>query len=107
MNEKLVTIARFSDYMQAELARQLLEGEGITAFVMGQNVASVYGGVPAAVDVELQTPEGQANQAREILESARNQSAEDSESEEFEQEDFEESEEDFEDEDEDEFGKQE
>ncbi len=73
MNEKLVTIARFSDYMQAELARQLLDGQGIKAFVMGQNVASIYGGVPAAVDVELQTPESQADEAREILEANRPQ----------------------------------
>jgi len=73
MNEKLVTIARFTDYMQAELARQLLEGEGITAFVMGQNTASVYGGIPAAIDIELQTPESQAQEAREILEASRQQ----------------------------------
>ena len=72
MNEKLVTVARFSEYMNAELARLLLEGEGITAFVMGQNVASVCG-VPAAVDIELQTPESQAQEAREILEASRPQ----------------------------------
>jgi len=78
MNEKLVTIARFSDYMQAELAKQRLESEGITAFVMGENVASVYGGVPAAVDVELQTLESQADHAREILEASRRQAEEES-----------------------------
>ncbi len=76
MNEKLVTVARFSDYMQAELARQLLDSQGITAFVMGQNVASVYGGVPAAVDVQLQTPESQADEAKEILEASRQQGEE-------------------------------
>jgi hypothetical protein len=103
----LVTVARFGDYMQAELARQLLDNEGITAFVMGQNVASVYGGVPAAVDVELQTPESQADRAREILESAKNQGAKDSEDEESEQDDLEESEDDFEEEDEDDFEEQE
>ena len=35
MNEKLVTVARFTDNVEAELARQLLEAGGITAFVMG------------------------------------------------------------------------
>jgi hypothetical protein len=67
MKEKLVTVARFDDYMKADLARQLLEDEGIKAFVMGQNVANVYSGVPAAIDIELQTPESQAEEAREIL----------------------------------------
>lgn len=73
MNDKLVTVARFTDYMEAELAKQLLEGEGITAFVMGQNTASVYGGVPAAIDIQLQTPESQAEEAKEILEASRPQ----------------------------------
>jgi hypothetical protein len=71
MNEKLVTIARFTDYIEAELSRQLLEGEGIRAFVSGQNVANVYGGVPAAIDIQLQTPESQADEAKEILEASR------------------------------------
>jgi len=84
MNEKLVTVARFSDYMEAEMAKQLLEGEGITAFVMGQNVASIYGGVPAAVDVQLQTPESQVARAMEVLESAISHEAEDSEQDELE-----------------------
>ncbi|OHB65524.1 MAG: hypothetical protein A2Y76_04540 [Planctomycetes bacterium RBG_13_60_9] len=69
MNEKLVTVARFSDYMKADLARQLLEDEGIKVLVTGQNVANVYGGVPAVADIELQTPENQAEEAREILEA--------------------------------------
>ncbi len=71
MNDKLVTIARFTDYLEAELARQLLEGEGITVFVTGQNVANIYGGVPAVVDIQLQTPESQAEEAKEILEASR------------------------------------
>ena len=73
MNDKLVTIARFTDYLEAELARQLLEGEGITVFVTGQNVANIYGGVPAVVDIQLQTPESQAEEAKEILEASRQQ----------------------------------
>lgn len=67
VNEKLVTVARFDDYMTADLARQLLQDEGIPAFVMGQNVGNVYSGVPAAVAIELQTAESQAEQARAIL----------------------------------------
>jgi hypothetical protein len=78
MNEKLVTVARFTDYVEAELARQLLEAEGITAFVMGQNVGNVYAGVPAAIDIQLQTPESQAGEAIGIL-KAREKDAVESE----------------------------
>ncbi len=67
--EKLITVARFDDYLKADLARQLLEDEGIKAFVLGQNVANVYSGVPAAIDIELQTPESEAQEAREILDA--------------------------------------
>jgi hypothetical protein len=76
MKEKLVTVARFSDYMEADLARQLLEDEGITAFVMGDNVGNVCGGVPAAIDIQLQTPESQAEKAIEVLEAREQEAAE-------------------------------
>jgi hypothetical protein len=76
MKEKLVTVARFSDYVEADLARQMLEAEGITAFVMGQNVGNVYAGVPAAIDIQLQTPESQAERAIEILEAREQDAAE-------------------------------
>ncbi len=71
MSEKLVTVARYTDYLEADLARQMLEDEGIKAFVMGQNVGNVYSGVPVVVDIQLQTPESQAEEAREILDDAR------------------------------------
>lgn len=73
MKEKLVTVARYTDYMEADMARQLLEGEGIKAFVMGQNVGNVYSGIPAIVDIQLQTLESQAGEAKEILEAAKPQ----------------------------------
>jgi len=69
MKEKLVTIARFDDYIQADLARQVLEDAGISAFVMGQNVGNVYSGVPAVVDIELQTAGSRAQEAQAILEA--------------------------------------
>jgi hypothetical protein len=80
MNDKLVTVARFTNYMEAELAKQLLEDEGIMAFAMGQNVATNTGGVPAAIDIQLQTPESQAEEAREILEADRQQKDQESQS---------------------------
>jgi hypothetical protein len=84
MNEKLVTVARFSDYMEAELAKQLLEGEGITAFVMGQHGSAINVGVPGIADIQLQTPESQVARAMEVLESAISHEAEDSEQDELE-----------------------
>jgi hypothetical protein len=73
MKEKLVTVAQFDDYIEADLARQLLQDEGIQAFVMGQNVGNVYSGVPAAIAIELQTAESQAEEARKILEANEQQ----------------------------------
>jgi hypothetical protein len=73
MKERLVTVARYSDNIEADLARQMLEDAGIKAFVMGQNVGNVYSGVPAVVSIQLQTPESQAEEAKEILEAAREQ----------------------------------
>jgi hypothetical protein len=75
MSEKLVTVAIFEDYIKADLARQLLEDEGIKAFVMGQNVGTAWGGPPAS-KIELQTPESQAQRAGEILEAHRQESQE-------------------------------
>ncbi len=69
MADKLVTIAQFADYIEAEMAKQLLDDFGIQSVVTGQNVASVYSGVPAAINIELQTLESQAERAREILQS--------------------------------------
>jgi len=69
MEEKLVTIARFDDNIEADLAKQLLEDFDIKAVLMGQDVANVFSGVPAVIDLELQTLESQAQRAREILES--------------------------------------
>jgi hypothetical protein len=69
MADKLVTIAQFTDYIAAELAKQLLDDFGIKSVVTGQNVASVYSGVFAAIHIELQTLESQAEKALEILQS--------------------------------------
>ena len=73
MAEKLITIARFADYIQADLARQLLDDFGIEAVVTGQNVANVYSGLPALTNVELQTLESRAEEALKILESNKKQ----------------------------------
>ena len=69
MADKLVTIAQFTDYIEAGLAKQLLDDFGIESVVVGQNLANIWSDVPALADVELQTLESQAQQALEILES--------------------------------------
>jgi len=69
MSEKLVTVARYSDYLEADLARQMLEDEGIRAFVLSENTGVAWP-VPAAGGIELQAPESRAEEAKEILESA-------------------------------------
>jgi hypothetical protein len=73
MTEKLVTIAQFTDYIEADLAKQLLDDFGIKSVVTGQNAGNVFSGVPAALDIRLQTPESQAQKAREILENSNKQ----------------------------------
>lgn len=71
--EKLVTIARFTDYIEADLAKQTLEDFGIKAMLTGQNVAYVSGGLPALIDLDLQVFESQVTRAREVLESNKEQ----------------------------------
>lgn len=73
MAEKLVTIAQFVDYIEAELAKQLLADYGIKAVLTGENVANIYSGLPALANIELQTFESQAQQALKILESNNKQ----------------------------------
>jgi hypothetical protein len=65
MADKLVTIARFADSAQADLAKQLLDDFGIKSVVTGRNA------IPAIADTQLQVLENQAQQAQEILESQK------------------------------------
>jgi ribosomal protein S15P/S13E len=68
MEDKLVTIASFADYIEAEMAQQLLADYGIKAIATGQNASNVYP-IPAVEGPELQVLQSQAEQARQILES--------------------------------------
>jgi len=71
--DKLVTIAKFMDTLQADMAHQLLDDYGIKSVVTGQNAANIYAGVPALADIRLQVLESDAHRAREILESSKEQ----------------------------------
>ena len=72
MDDKLVTIAQFANYIEAEMARQLLADYGIKAVATGENASNMYS-LPAVEGPELQVPESLAGQAREILESQKEQ----------------------------------
>jgi hypothetical protein len=70
--EKLVTIALFENYIEAEMALQLLADYGIKAVATGENASNVYS-IPAVEGPELQVLQSQAEQARQILESHKQQ----------------------------------
>jgi len=67
MEEKLVTVASFTDTIQADLAKQTLADSGIESIITGENVANLYGPVPALMDLELQVFESDVERARQIL----------------------------------------
>jgi len=67
MDEKLVTIAEFEDYIMADMTRQTLEDFGIKAIVTGDNASNIYGSISAVERPALQVRESQADEARRIL----------------------------------------
>ncbi len=69
MNDRLVTIATFENYIEAELARQKLEDFGIKSVVTGQNASSMLSGIPAIAGPELQVFESVSEEALKILEA--------------------------------------
>ncbi|MHC4308950.1 MAG: putative signal transducing protein [Planctomycetota bacterium] len=72
MDDKLVTIAQYTDYIEAEMAKQLLADYKIEAVVTGDNAANLYP-ISAVAAIDLQVLEKNAQQAREILESREKQ----------------------------------
>lgn len=72
MADKLVKIAEFADYIEAEMAKQLLADYEIEAVVTEVNAANLYP-VSGTVGPELQVLEKDAQRAREILESQEKQ----------------------------------
>ena len=72
MAENLVTIMQYPDYMQAEMAKQLLADNGIEAVVTGENASNIYS-VPAIEGPEIQVLESQVEKALEILQSDKEQ----------------------------------
>lgn len=63
-----ITVAEYSNSMDAHLARLSLESEGIRAVVLGDILP--YSGVLSEMNaIELQVPSESAAKAREILET--------------------------------------
>ncbi len=70
MADKLITIAEFPDYGEADLAKHLLDDFGIKSVVIGEKFGLPY---PIPSEAKLQVFESQAKQAQEILESQESQ----------------------------------
>ncbi len=66
MADKLVTIAEFINYIDAELAKQTLASNGIEAAILGANAANLYS-ISTIAKIELQVLEDKAKEASEIL----------------------------------------
>ena len=69
MTDKLITIATFTDSIEADLTRQKLDDAGIESVLTGQNAANMYG-ISAIAKTELQVLENQVQKAQEILQSS-------------------------------------
>jgi hypothetical protein len=76
MGDRLVKVAQFEDYIQAELAKQRLADFGIEAVVTGANAANTYAGFFCIEGPELQVLESRAEEAKEILNSGKEQGQE-------------------------------
>jgi len=72
-DEKLVVVAQFQNYQQAEIARQILEDNGIKGFATGENTSNLYGGISAIESPQLQVRESDSEKARRVLEDNREQ----------------------------------
>jgi hypothetical protein len=68
MSDKLVFVAAFAMPVEAQLARGLLEADGIKAFLTGGGSVNVFSGVQGlGGQIRLQVAEGDADRAAEIL----------------------------------------
>lgn len=65
MDEEMVTIERFTDMLQAELAKGRLDSAGIKSFLAGENAGRLYGN--GLDSVQLQVASSDEDDARAIL----------------------------------------
>jgi len=70
MDDKLVTVASFSEPIQAHLASAKLEAEGIEYFIIDENIVGMYWLYSQAVGgVKLQVRERDAEKATQLLQT--------------------------------------
>jgi hypothetical protein len=72
MDDKIVTIAEFQNDLEAQMAKSTLQSEGINAIIVGESIKDL---LPAdgMLNVQLQVFARDAEQARTILHSQKNQ----------------------------------
>jgi hypothetical protein len=63
--EEMVTVERYTDMLQAELAKGRLESAGIDCFLAGENAGLLYGN--GLDSVQLQVASADEDDARAIL----------------------------------------
>jgi hypothetical protein len=68
VDDKLVTVAQYTNSAEANLAKQVLADFGIAAVLTGENFSVMYP-VPSLAKVELQVLDTQARKAREVLQA--------------------------------------
>lgn len=64
--EGLVTVGRFLDSVEAQMARGMLEAAGVKTFLVGENLNQL---MPVAFRVRLQVPVEDELEARKLLNS--------------------------------------
>jgi hypothetical protein len=70
MSDKMVTLATFSNPVEAELVRAELEGEGIRAVLLGDTSGGLFAGMGAGLaHVQLLVPEGDRNRAAKLVDA--------------------------------------
>lgn len=68
MSSELVTVARFANSLEANLAKMRLDAHGIDSIVVGESFAGLYQGSSMG-SVEVQVSADKADEAIKILKS--------------------------------------
>ncbi len=66
MDDKLITIAEFENLFEAQVAKAALEGNGISAAIMGEEVQNLLP-VDGMLNVQLQVFAADQQKASEVL----------------------------------------
>lgn len=78
MKDSLVTVASFGDVLEANLAKGMLESDGIQAYLAGGEVASMAWHLTGAIGgIKLQVASRDEQSARALLAAVRNKGSQD------------------------------